>query len=215
MKKFFIVILAIAVVVSVFIFKGFQKEPAEVSESPQVEQKENTGDKEPVKETEEPQKSPENGEDEPAQVPVDETETPATDLPADKEDKDSSEGNSRPETFYVEELILNYSNLYPAVVNKDNIDFSLLDNVIMPDSEFSTYVSKQVEDYKAQKATIEFVTFDIESIKDKDKDSFEVTVNQVIAVTIGGKTEEKREKAVYVVKFTKERMGIDQLKIKN
>ncbi|WP_139903807.1 TcaA NTF2-like domain-containing protein [Clostridium thermarum] len=215
MKKFVIAIFAIAVAVSVFIFKDFKKEPAKVSESPQVEQKDNTGDKDPAKETEDPQKSPENGEDEPAQVPVDETETPATDLPADKEDKDSSEGNSRPETFYVEELILNYSNLYPAVVSKDNIDSSVLDNVIMPDSEFSTYVSKQVADYKAKKATIEFVTFDIESIKDKDKDSFEVTVNQVIAVTIGGKTEEKQEKAAYIVKFTKERMGISQLIISN
>jgi hypothetical protein len=216
MKKFILGILVLAALAAVIVLTDKQKEPIEIGESPKVEQKDNSDKNVPVKEPEKTEEVPEKVEVEPNEDSESEVETPAVETPAsDKEDADSSEGNSRPQNYYVEELILNFSNLYPAVVNKDNIDFSVLDNVIMPDSEFNNYISKQVADYKEKKTEIDFITFDIESVKDKDKDSFEVVVNQVITTTVGGKTEEKSEKAAYIVQFTKDRMGIAKLIIKN
>lgn len=126
----------------------------------------------------------------------------------DKEAVDNSEGKSRPEAFYIEELIFNFSSLYTAAVNKENIEIAILNNVIIAQSEFYNYVKGQIEGYKKQKATIKFETFDIKSIKDSTKDKLDITVNQVLSVTIEGKTEERNETVVYTVQFDNDRMGI-------
>lgn len=199
------------------------KSPVEQSKDSDKKEEEKPSDnidKEPEKEAGEDKtedktddKTEEKGED--GAADQDEEKKTEETPKSDREDVDNSEGNSRPEAFYVEELIFNFSNLYQAVINKDNIEFSILDNVIMPNSEFSKYASNEIKAYKNQKALVKFETFDIESIKEKGKDSFEVVVNQVISTTIDGKKEERREKAAYMVRYTKEKMGIDQLIIKN
>lgn len=223
MKKLVFAITVIALVVlGAIIIRDKQTSKETAKEPTKVEQSNNDAKEDTVdKEGSEDNKGDEVTVEEPAKVeeeqPLVDTEEkeekPEVEAPAEeKEDVDNSEGNSRPEAFYVEELITNFSTMYPSVVNKENIDISLLDNIIMPNSAFSKYISEEVKSYKDKKASINFETFDIESIKDKDKDSFEVIVNEVISITTDGKKEEKKLKAYYTVQFTKERMGISEIK---
>lgn len=112
---------------------------------------------------------------------------------------------------YAEEVVTNFSNLYPAVINNSDMNISMLNNVLLANSDAYSQVKKEIEDYKKDNANVTFDNFSIDSIKKTASGDYEVTVDQSISITVGGSTKKQEGKAIYKVKISSKQTGIYEI----
>jgi hypothetical protein len=127
---------------------------------------------------------------------------------ADGEKQEIPKAPNKADTYYAEEVVRNFGELFPMIASRNNTDFGVLDNVIIKDSEFYKEVKTEVENYRSKKARFVYEDFYISSINASTDNQFEVKVEEKLAVTIDGKTERSSRKVSYVVEVRVNKVGI-------
>ncbi|MDT8716154.1 hypothetical protein IAI10_05760 [Clostridium sp. 19966] len=123
----------------------------------------------------------------------------------------NSQTNAAEYSKYAEEVVTNFSNLYSAAINNSDMNTSILDNVLLPNSVAYNEVKQEVQNYKKKNANVNFEDFEINNIKEKAADDYEVTVNQILAITENGGTSKQENKVIYKVKIAKNKVGIYEI----
>jgi hypothetical protein len=154
----------------------------------------------------------EEDEDEPKEAVPSPEPTPGDTDEKGEEGEDSEEprveGPSRADTFYVEEVVRNFGGLFPIVASRADIDISVLDTMVFKDGELYRELEKELKEYRDQRAVVVFEDFYIAALKEVTGKLFEVTVEQIISVTVDGSAEEDNSKVIYVVEVRGDDIGI-------
>ncbi len=169
----------------------------DVSKAPSGDKKDENKDKEDGKKPEEKPVG-ENKEDENKEDEVKEDQPP--------------EETVKPDSAYAEELVNNFSILYPIAVNSGRT-IEVLEQLIIKDSDFYNEIKKQLDSYKKDNTTINFTSFLIQDTNYLGNQQFDIKVSQELEETKAGKSNTKKQTAVYRVIVSKNKIGIISVKV--
>lgn len=144
--------------------------------------------------------------------------TSTTDTPQNAEQQPSAiESTTNLETakadnFYIEEVVRNYETLLVEAIN--NNDFSLIENLLIPNSNLYHSQKKLISDLYKKNIKEKLIDFNIESIEDTGKDGvFKVYVSESIGIKYPDKQdfETKKYNWIYTVIISKDRIGLSEI----
>lgn len=147
----------------------------------------------------------------PAEKPVEETKEDENKEDEVKEDQPPEE-TVKPNSAYAEEVVNNFSVLYPITVNSGGT-IEVLEQLIIKDSDFYNEIKKQLDSYKKDNTTINFTSFLIQDTNYLGNQQFDIKVSQELEETKAGKSNTKKQTAVYRVIVSKNKIGIISVKV--
>lgn len=128
-----------------------------------------------------------------------------------KEDQPPEE-TVKPDSAFAEEVVNNFSVLYPITVNSGRT-IDVLGQLIVKDSPFYNEIKKQLDSYKKDKVTIQFTNFALLEINYVGNEEFDISVSQELVETKAGSSNTKKQNVVYRVKSSKDKTGIISAKV--
>lgn len=130
-----------------------------------------------------------------------------------KEDQPPEE-TVKPDSSFAEEVVNNFSVLYPITVNSGRTIDVLEDDIIIKDSDFYNEIKKQLESYKKDGISIQYTNFLIQDVNYLGNNEFDITVSQELVENKGGKSTTKNQTVVYRVLSSQDSIGIKKATVK-
>lgn len=137
------------------------------------------------------------------------TKTPQSDTTAIPTTKPEA---TKAENFYIEEVISNYETLLVEAIN--NNDFSLIESLLVPNSNLYNSQKKLVSDLYTKNIKEKLIDFNIESIENTGKNGiYKVYVSESIGIKYLDKQdfETKKYDWIYTVVKSKDSIGLSEI----
>lgn len=171
------------------------------------------------------QTSPDDKEKEENKNPDEEkkpSEKPVEETPKETEDEDKKEDEVKedqppeetvkPNSAFAEEVVNNFSVLYPITVNSGR-SMEVLEQLIIKDSDFYNQTKKQLDNYKKDKVTIQFTDFTLQDVNYVGNQQFDIKISQELVENKAGNSTSKKQSVVYRVISSEAKTGIISAKV--
>lgn len=108
---------------------------------------------------------------------------------------------------YLEDLVSNFTMIYPVVLSDKSLSISMLDRILIKNSSIYNEVAKEISDYQTDARTMEIKDFRVDNIEKDNDNLYNVYVEQSV-ITSDNKNETKKQYWKYTIYKKDNNIGI-------